>query len=319
MGQIIRLTPELRESMRTEFEKYMETARCQGGKINFSKALPDMKDRKATVYLTTLAFTKLWTLVMNFDKEVAWNGIAHRLDDEELPDSYLVTDILVYPQQVTGTTVETDQLAYQNWFLTLGMEVNNHIRFQGHSHVKMGVSPSGTDLEHQKKIISQLGDEDFYIFMIWNKNADCHTKVYDMQKNLFFDNADCTVKIMEDGFSFAEFLKQAKEMVKEQVYTTPTYAGGYRGGYYGEGSYGGNYGGNYGGSGNYGGYPSSVFKKEEPKEAKKPEPEKKEPEKKPAEKKPAELAPVKPRVPIAAGNFHLDDYDGPMEFDEFDT
>lgn len=290
MGQIIRLTPELRESMRTEFEKYMETARCQGGKINFSKALPDMKDRKATVYITTLAFSKLWMLVSSFDKEIAWNGVAHRMEEK---DTYLITDILVYPQEVTGTNVETDQVTYQTWLLSLGMEVHNHVRFQGHSHVNMNVSPSPTDLEHQRKIISQLGDDDFYIFMIWNKKAECHTKVYDMQENLFFDNADCTVKILEDGFSFSEFLKNAKAMVRDRVYQQG-------GGYYGGGYYSGGYGG-----GGYDGY-GSTYPREKGKQEAAPAKQ---------EKTPEPVSSAKPRVPIAAGTFCLDDYDGPMEFD----
>ena len=42
--------------------------------------------------------------------------------------------------------------------------------YAGHSHVNMGTSPSSVDLNHQEEILRMLGDNDFYIFMIWNKS-----------------------------------------------------------------------------------------------------------------------------------------------------
>lgn len=236
MGKLIRLTPEIKDNLRAEFEKYLGTAKCQDGKFQFTSTLSGAKDRKATVYLTPAAFAKLWALVVNFSKEVAWHGLARRMEDET-KDEYLIYDILVYPQEVTGSTVNTDQMEYQNWLLGLENEVFNNVRFQGHSHVDMGVSPSATDLEHQRKILEQLGDDDFYIFMIWNKKSACHTKIYDMKKNVFFDNEDCTVRMFGDGVNFEEFLKGAKEMVKDRTYTTHSYSNSYYGGYHNGGSY----------------------------------------------------------------------------------
>lgn len=229
MGKLISLTPEIKDHLRSEFDKYLESAKCQDGKVQFIRQLDAVKDRKATVFLTPQAFAKLWALVTNFNKEVAWHGLARRMEDET-KDEYLIYDIMVYPQEVTGSTVNTDQMEYQNWLLGLSNEVFNNVRFQGHSHVEMAVNPSTTDLDHQRRILDQLGPEDFYIFQIWNKKSACHTKIYDMKKNVFFDNSDCSVRMFGDGVNFEEFLKGAKEMVKERSYSTPTYVGGYRGG-----------------------------------------------------------------------------------------
>lgn len=298
MGKLIKITPELRQEILPEFEQFLLNLRCKGGKVSFEKTLPSVADRKATVYLTTIAFAKIWTLVSNFDKEIAWHGVAHRMEE---PDSYLISDIMVYPQEVTGGTVNTDQVEYQNWLMEFDEEIYNNIRFQGHSHVEMGVSPSCTDLDHQKRIVDQLCDGDFYIFMIWNKKCAIHTKVYDLQANVFFDDSDCSVRILEDGFSFDEFLKDARKMVRNK-----TYAGGNGYNYYG----GWNGSGSGYGSGNAGGYQSASKPAESPQTApQKPS----EPEKKAEETKPSVSAP-KPRVPIAAGNYCLDGYDGPMDF-----
>lgn len=293
MGKIIRITPELRENLRAEFDKYLSTAKCQGGKIQFTRTLPGAKDRKATVFITPSAFAKMWALISGFSKEVAWHGRARRLDDET-KDEYLIYDIMVYPQEVTGGTVNTDQMKYQDWILKFDDEVFHSIRFQGHSHVEMAVSPSSTDMDHQKKIIDQLGDEDFYIFMIWNKKAACHTKVYDMKKNVFFDNEDCTVRMVEDGVDFEAFMKEANEMVKDRVYTTPTYAGGYRGSYSGNADYS-----------EFGRTPagSSAAQPYTPVDTKPALPEAKPDEKKKETQEPTQ----KPRVPISGG--YVMDYD----------
>lgn len=305
MGKLISLTPEIKDHLRSEFGKYLETAKCQDGKVQFIRQLDAVKDRKATVFLTPQAFAKLWALVTNFNKEVAWHGLARRMEDET-KDEYLIYDIMVYPQEVTGSTVNTDQMEYQNWLLGLSNEVFNNVRFQGHSHVEIAVNPSGTDLDHQRRLLDQLGPEDFYIFQIWNKKSACHTKIYDMKKNVFFDNSDCSVRMFGDGVNFEEFLNGAKEMVKERSYATPTYigAGGYRGG---SGVYSTDtFGGKSSNATVYGtpsapALPSSgpvVVSKDPAKDA---------------AAKPASEPAAKPRVPIA-GNYIMDD--GIDDFDD---
>ena len=301
MGKLISLTPEVKDHLRSEFEKYLDSAKCQDGKVQFIRQLDSVKDRKATVYLTPQAFAKMWALISNFNKEVAWHGLARRMEDET-KDEYLIYDILVYPQEVTGTTVNTDQMEYQNWLLGLPNEVFNNVRFQGHSHVDMAVNPSGTDLDHQRRLLDQLGPEDFYIFQIWNKRSACHTKIYDMKKNIFFDNADCTVRMFGDGVNFEEFLNAAKGMVKDRSYSTPSYANGYHGG---SGVYSSDTFGGRGGNTTVYGTPAVT-----PLPSAGPVVVSKETAKAP-DKKPNE-APAKPRVPIA-GNYILDDEDDDVD------
>ena len=109
----------------------------------------------------------------------------------------------------------------------------NHIYMQGHSHVNMGTSPSSVDLNHQEEILGMLGDNDFYIFMIWNKSFASTNKIYDLKKNVMFEDKDITVKIIGQNEGLDEFIKNAKDMVKSKSYA---YGGqsGY-GGYYNQG------------------------------------------------------------------------------------
>lgn len=217
MSKIIKMTPEYLNQVLEEFKKELESGRFSDGKINFSKTFSTI-DRKATVYFTELAWLKMKTLVREFSKEVAWHGIAKRGEDES-KDEYFIEDILVYPQEVTGATVSTDQEKYQMWLMEHDDEVFNNIRMQGHSHVNMGVTPSGVDTALYERILSQLDDDMFYIFMIWNKSDAKTVKIYDMKKNILFETSDVTVEVLDDGTGIESFLKNAKDLVVDKTYS----------------------------------------------------------------------------------------------------
>lgn len=246
MSKNIKITDESLNEVRKAFEEALSTGKFSDGKITFTKTL-GVVNRKATVYFTELAWLKMQTLIREFDKEVAWHGIAKRGEDTS-KDEYYITDILVYPQEVTGATVNTDQGKYQMWLMSHDDEVFNNIRMQGHSHVNMGVTPSGVDTSLYDRILEQLDDDMFYIFMIWNKRKEKTIKIYDLAKNILFDTSDVTVEILDDGTGIEKFLKDAKDAVKDKPTTpTSTYQSNYRGSY-GYGGYYGGYGSSYGGS-----------------------------------------------------------------------
>ena len=232
MSKIIKLTDENLDEIRRDFETALHGLKLSDGKINFTKSFGNI-DRKAKLYFTEVAYLKMLTLVREFDKEVAWHGIAHRKDDEA--DAYVISDILVYPQEVTGSTVNTDQEEYQMWLMNQEDDVFNNIRMQGHSHVNMGTSPSTVDTSLYERILEQLDDDMFYIFLIWNKRNEKTIKIYDLAENVLFETADVTVSVLDGDIRLEAFVGDAKEMVKEKKYTYPTYGGnkpyGYNGNY----------------------------------------------------------------------------------------
>lgn len=234
MAKIIKITPECIDEIRKEFEATLSGAKMSDGKISFTRSFGAIK-REATVYYSELAWLKMQTLIREFDKEVAWHGLAYRGEDPT-KDEYIIRDILVYPQEVAAATVNTDQEKYQSWLMSHDDEVFNNIRMQGHSHVNMGVTPSGVDTSLYDRILEQLDDTMFYIFLIYNKRGDKTYKIYDLAKNVLFETADVTVKILDDGTGIEKFLREAKEMVKDKAYTShgATTYGGY-------GTFGGGY------------------------------------------------------------------------------
>ena len=246
MAKLIKITQETIEEIKREFYAALSSAKLSDGEIKFTKSFGTVR-RDASVYFTELAWNKMQTLIREFDKEVAWHGVAKRGTDPE-KDEYIISDILVYPQEVTGATVTTDQQKYQMWLMQQEDEVFNNIRMQGHSHVNMGVTPSGVDTSLYERILQQLEDDMFYIFLIYNKRGEHFYKVYDLAKNILFETADVTVKVLDNGLGIQSALTAAKEMVKDRVTAQPqTGSQGYSsyspyGGYNGYSGYNGNTG-----------------------------------------------------------------------------
>ena len=92
----------------------------------------------------------------------------------------------------------------------------------------MGTTPSGVDITHQEKILDQLEDSMFYIFMIWNKRGDKTIKIYDLEKNILFDTTDVTVQIQDNEFGLSVFLEDAKKLVQDKKPAVQTAAASYQ-------------------------------------------------------------------------------------------
>lgn len=219
MAKIIQITSDLIEQMKQEFEEAIEKAKLSNGTFTFSRNFGNV-DRKATLYYKEHAWLKQEALIDNFSDEVAWHGIAKRDPDEK--DAFIVEDILVYPQEVSGSTVTTDQQEYQEWLYAWDDDVFNNIRFQGHSHVYMGVTPSSVDENLYDSLLSQLNGDMFYIFAIFNKKGDRTVKIYDMAENIFYENADIDILIIQDGPKIQNFLAEAKDLVQKKSYAPVT-------------------------------------------------------------------------------------------------
>lgn len=216
MSKPIKLTDELIAAIQQEFIENVKKMKMFDGKLNYTKNFKWDGDDRATVVFSATAFAKMTMLVQNFTSEVAWHGVVYR--DEKEKNKFYITDILVYPQVVTGSTVNTDQDAYQAWLYNHDDEVFNNIRMQGHSHVDFSTNPSGVDTTHQEKILSQIDDDMFYIFMIWNKKFERNVKIFDMANNTLYETGDIDIYIGDEGCDLNAFIKDAKDLVKTKTY-----------------------------------------------------------------------------------------------------
>lgn len=244
MSRLITLNCDIEDKLRKSYEKFINDCnkefeekiskvRLADGKFTFNKSFSEQfggTDEKARVILTPLAYLKTQILLTNFDKEVAWHGVAHRREDviegfegicdKATENDYIISDIFVYPQSVTSTYVDMDEAEYAKWIMeNYDNPRMKDKRMQAHSHVNLGVTASSTDIDSQKKYLEQLPDDDFYIFMIWNKKLENNIKIYDLKKNILFEDKDITLEISDKDCSLFDFLTESKKMVKDMVKT----------------------------------------------------------------------------------------------------
>lgn len=165
-------------------------------KVSLSLDTPVPEFEKPLVRFTPLAYLKMMQLVKACTTEIAWHGSVQRVAERE----FLITDILCYPQKATGATVEADETdgAYGQWMMGLSEETHNSLRFQGHSHVNMAVSPSGTDLADWDAALQFIPKDSFYIFAIINKSASMHFRIFDKLNNVTYSSTEINVEVDAD-------------------------------------------------------------------------------------------------------------------------
>lgn len=212
MSRPIKLTNAKIKDILNELGLALTNQKMFDGEVNVTYREKDTNETTVLDF-TPLAYSKMLALVNNFDTEVAWHGTIERGEG-----SFIVKDIFVYPQEVSGATVNTDQEKYEQWLYGLDDNTFNALRFQGHSHVNMGTSPSGVDTTHQEKIVEQLGDDDFYVFVIWNKKNAHTIKIVDTANNVIYFDEDIAVTVGGVCINMDKFITDAKGMVTSKSY-----------------------------------------------------------------------------------------------------
>lgn len=81
MARMFKITPEYKTELEKEFRETLDKMDYLTESISFKKTLGD-DGRKAVVYFNAIAWVKMVMLVQEFSKEVAWHGVARRIDSE---------------------------------------------------------------------------------------------------------------------------------------------------------------------------------------------------------------------------------------------
>lgn len=234
--------------VRAAFEKQFAEAleRAKSGKSPLARGLFTFQSisydwtndkSRARVVIDPVAYSKICILMYGTDKEIGWHGYITR--DPENPNVYHLEDVILYPQTVTSITVQTDDEKYVQWVNSIPNEPFAKLRYHGHSHVNMGVTPSGTDLTYYASLIKQFKDG-FYVFMIINKKMDIFCQVYDFDNNSMYETSEVDVVV---GDNFVTKLKDDQKVMVTNS-TAYSYGNYYNGKRYGD----------YGGLGGYDDY-----------------------------------------------------------------
>ncbi len=173
----------------------LKKEKFQSGNVELSMPITS-DDRKAELKFSAKAWFKMYALVHKYSTEVEWHGTVERCNES----TFLVKDVLIFPHEVSGATVVSDQKAYEEWLDSLDDDTFNAIRFHGHSHVNMQVNPSSVDMGYRKNMLNNFGtptgnDDYFYIFIITNKKGDMSSEIYDLTNNALYGTADIKITV----------------------------------------------------------------------------------------------------------------------------
>ena len=156
------------------------------------------------IEMTADTYAKIKNIIDMSPLEVGWlshvsiSNNIYRIDSCEIVEQKVMS-------AETEMTTQGLQDFMQNTIKKKGVKYFNDVRCWGHSHVNMGVSPSGQD---QKQILAWKESE-YEIMLIMNKKGDLYSALYDFKNNK--KHIGLPVHIVFDGFSE----KQKKEISKE--------------------------------------------------------------------------------------------------------
>lgn len=222
---LINLEP-VREQVRAKLlEKYDSTIYMNTSSVDIKidvkeileQYIADKQLEEPKVYITAEAYVKLRKLVDDTTTEIGWYGTVTKMPGFE--SVFVIDDILVYPQTVTGATCVQDDDRVFEFELNLSTDQVNRKRFHGHSHVNMGVTPSGVDEQFYQDILTQV--DDYFIIMITNKSGAYYTRFYDMQNNILYTGIPVQV-MLDNGIALEHWYDDATQNnIKEHTYTVP--------------------------------------------------------------------------------------------------
>lgn len=181
------------------------------------------------------AYKKMQCYIDICDKEVGWLGTAYKEGNE-----IRVTDVFLFDQEVHATTCELTPGGIADFVTNLynimdadeAMEISNNLTCWGHSHVRMGVSPSGQD-DIQLRSFSSSGHE-WFLRVIGNKFGEYEYTYIDYTLGIEIKDLDWRINIPGlDISDIKEDIKtEVKQKVREKVITRVTPTPYYNNNYY---------------------------------------------------------------------------------------
>lgn len=173
---------------------------------------------KPHVFILPVAIEKMEVYVQACDDEIGWLGYCTKDGN-----NYIIQDVKLFNQEVNGTTCEIDEKCVAEFAEDLlskpgGVELCNIIRVWGHSHVRMGVSPSGQDEAQFERLYTD--SDDFYIRIIANKQGDMKLDLHDCVTGVTYNNLQWQ-EYRTSTIDKESIIKEIAQKVKKKVYTQP--------------------------------------------------------------------------------------------------
>jgi hypothetical protein len=135
--------------------------------------------RNYRVLVDQMAKDKIDAIINLCNEEVGFLGCVER-DDEV----FYITDVYLFEQEVSSTTCELDPVSQAKLVQEImckndsdtAIKLVNSMRFWGHSHVRMGVTPSNQDDRQIEELVQDC--DDFFIMGIFNKRGETYFEIH---------------------------------------------------------------------------------------------------------------------------------------------
>jgi hypothetical protein len=130
------------------------------------------------------ALHKMFQYVSGCSDEIGWMGTAYREGRE-----IIIDNVFLFDQEVHATTTEITPDGLSDFAMELmqqpdGVDIWNNLKMWGHSHVNMGITPSGQD-DKQMETFKE-GGHDWFIRLIANKKGELKIDLYDYATGVIY-------------------------------------------------------------------------------------------------------------------------------------
>jgi hypothetical protein len=138
----------------------------------------NLLNKSPRVLISPEAYKHMFLYVEIANKEVGWLGTVSKLPTGD----FLIDETFLLEQEVTSTETLLSTEGQNKLVIELmekgdaGIEQTNRLRFWGHSHVRMGTSPSGTDESTMMRFAGE--GMPWYVRGIFNKRGRAEFTVY---------------------------------------------------------------------------------------------------------------------------------------------
>jgi len=160
---------------------------------SFHPQVEMLRERLPRVMITPDAYKRMCLYVEIASKEVGWLGTISRLPNGD----FLIEETYLLEQEVHETETELASESIGELAMALinsgedGLEKANKLRFWGHSHVRMGTGPSGTD----ERTMDRFGREGnpWFVRGIFNKRGRGEFTIYLFERGMRINDAAWSV------------------------------------------------------------------------------------------------------------------------------
>lgn len=189
-----------------------------------------------SIMISKAAYDTMFYIVSESPEEVSWLGTVRR-DGM----TFLIEEIFIFDQEVHATQTRMDPESVGPFFADLasqpdGVEKVNAIRFWGHSHVNMGVTPSGSYSDGESGDLScmyKFGQaSEYFIMGIANKSGNFRFEIFFYDTGVRVTDVEWSLYEPEQGELRKKIAEELKAKVRRPAPIVNVSQFGFSGGHY---------------------------------------------------------------------------------------